>query len=132
VLIVETGGALTLTDLTIDGNGHLVDQALRVKGAADVADVRFQDISYGTFYGLAISAREGASLDVANSEFANIGRVGVHFFGATGSVTGSTLPAGCGGHLDSRSRPGGANVAITNNSMDGTRAGCPTDRPASS
>jgi hypothetical protein len=90
MIVVETGNTLNLSDLTIDGEGYRIDQAIRVKGTANIERVRFEDIDYqavgqsgSPYVGLGVSAREGAHVDIDASEFVNMGRIGAHFFGAT-------------------------------------------------
>jgi parallel beta-helix repeat protein len=90
--LVESGVQLDLADLTLDGNGYKVYQAIRQKGSGSVVNVTFDDIKYNesgpTYSGVAIAAFGDGPVDVTDSIFTEIGRVGVLYFGT--GVAGST------------------------------------------
>jgi T1SS-143 domain-containing protein len=128
LILVTSAGTLHLSDLTIDGEGRLVSQAIRVAGTASVDDVRFEDIGYQTtgspYDGVAISARQGSHLTVDDSQFVKIGRIGVHFYGATGTVSDSVFTGkGDAGGLDylnyAVEAGAGAVINVTGNAVTG-------------
>ncbi|MCB0199699.1 MAG: right-handed parallel beta-helix repeat-containing protein [Anaerolineae bacterium] len=91
--LVDTTGSLDLSGLTMDGTGRKVYQAIRYKGTAgSVSDVEFAEIRYNDsgpdYSGVALAAFGTGKVDVSNSSFSGIGRVGVLYYGS--GVNGST------------------------------------------
>ncbi len=85
--LVDTTGGLSLSDLTLDGTGRLVYQAVRDKGVGGSAsNVHFKEIKFnesGPHYsGVAIAAFGSGPVDVTDSMFTEIGRIGVLYFGS--------------------------------------------------
>ncbi|MEO1088293.1 MAG: hypothetical protein AAFY88_29025, partial [Acidobacteriota bacterium] len=82
--LVDDGVALIVRGLRFDGNGFRIFQAFRHRGFGLFDQVSFNDIQFdpsGPLYqGIAIVAF-GDRVDVVNSTFSQIGRVGVLFFG---------------------------------------------------
>ena len=106
--LVDTGVTMNVSNLTFDGNGFLVFQAFRHRGDAGLFEaVNFRDIQYSTvsaeYHGTAIVAF-GGDVDVIDSTFEDIGRIGVLHFGAgitASNITNSTyVGKGDGDHLD--------------------------------
>lgn len=124
-LLVQAGKTLTISDLTLDGTGQTVGAAIRVTGAgatADVDSVGFNEIKSGGWDGRGIAAMDGGHVDVEDSVFTNIGRIGVHFRDdTTGSVSNSTYTGkGPGNHLDYGVELGaGAVATLTGNTITG-------------
>ncbi|MBN2551070.1 MAG: right-handed parallel beta-helix repeat-containing protein, partial [Anaerolineales bacterium] len=91
--LVQAGVQFDLSGATLDGTGFLIFQAIRQKGSGTIDQVDFKEIKYnesGTDYaGFAIAAFGTGNVDVTDSTFTQIGRVGVLYFGAT--ITGSTF-----------------------------------------
>ena len=85
-ILVNTGIQFNLQDLTIDGSGKLIWQALRHKGNGTVNNVAFHEIKYqesGPAYnGTALVAFGSGNVDVTNCMFTQIGRIGAQFFGS--------------------------------------------------
>src|SRR5690606_3779382 len=85
--LVNDGVELNLSDVGFDGSGGLTYQAIRHKGEGTVDNVDFTEIKYnhsgGDYAGTAIAyfAATGGNLDVTDSTFSEIGRVGVLYFG---------------------------------------------------
>ncbi len=84
--LVEPGVALVVRDLVFDGDGFKVFQAFRHRGLGLFERVHFRDIQFEpsgpTYQGTAVVAF-GDRVDVIDSTFEQIGRVGVLFFGST-------------------------------------------------
>ena len=94
MFLVDVGVTLDVADLTIDGNGHLIWQAFRHNGSGTFDDVEFTDIKFNesgpNYAGTAIAVfggGAGQNVDVTDSTFSDIGRIGVLYFGP--DVTGT-------------------------------------------
>jgi hypothetical protein len=92
--LVNPGMTFNLSDVTLDGTGRKVWQAIRHKGQGSVSDCAFTNIKYNesgpSYAGTAIAAfgSPAMNVDVTNCTFSGIGRIGVQYFGS--GVTGST------------------------------------------
>ncbi|PWR03673.1 hypothetical protein DKT77_05295, partial [Meridianimarinicoccus roseus] len=104
LFLVGEGVTLDVSDLTVDGDGNDVHQAFRHRGSGSFESVGFNDIQFPGYAGTAIVAFGTASdVDVTNSTFTDIGRVGVLYFGdgVTGIFQDNTYTGkGAGDHLD--------------------------------
>jgi len=106
--LVSDGVTLNVSGMTFDGNGRLIWQAFRHRGSGLFDDVAFHDIQFNaggpSYQGTAIAAFGSSSdIDVTNSTFTEIGRVGVLYFGAgvTGTFQDNTYTGkGAGDFLD--------------------------------
>ncbi len=138
--LVDTGAVLDLSDVTFDGTGYKVWQAIRNKGSGSVTDVAFDTIQYqasgSPYQGMAIAAFGDGPVDVSNSTFTNIGRVGVLYFGT--GVAGSTFSGntytgkGDGDFLDyALDISAGATVDVTGNTISANRGVASSDGSAS-
>ncbi len=131
--LVQPNRTVALRDFTMDGTGQAVYQAIRQNGAGTIDRLTFQNIRFGAYHGMGVAARGSGSVDVTNSVFTNIGRIGAIFFGggASGSVfSGNTYTGkGVGDHLDYAVEVGGgaANVEITGNQIINNRGVASTD-----
>jgi len=129
--LVLPGFKLSMQKVSLDGAGYLVYQAIRDKGFGDLDQVCFKNILYqesGPAYnGVAVAAfgaAPGSNVNITNSTFNNIGRVGVLYFGA--GVDGSTFDGntytgkGAGDWLDyALDISAGAQVTVTDNIITG-------------
>jgi parallel beta-helix repeat protein len=128
--LVNDGVTFNLSDVTLDGTGHKVWQAIRDKGQGSISDCAFTNIKYEesgpSYAGTAIAAfgAGGMNVDVANCTFTGIGRVGVLYYGS--GVTGSTFSGntytgkGAGNWLDYAVEVGaGAHATATRNTISG-------------
>jgi hypothetical protein len=92
--LVDQDINLELHDLTLDGTGYKIYQGIRHKGTGTIDSVCFNQIQYdasGPYYnGIAVAIFGGTSpqnVDISNSTFTDIGRVGALYFGS--SITNS-------------------------------------------
>ena len=126
--LVDTGVTLDLSQVGFDGTGHLTWQAIRHKGDGGTIDnVAFDHIKYqasgSPYAGTAVAffPAGGGNLDVTNSMFSDIGRIGVQYFGAgvTGTFQANMYTGkGTGDWLDYAVEAGaGAVVDILNNDI---------------
>lgn len=121
--LVNPGVEANIENLTFDGGTFSIYQAFRVHGTGTFDTVAFDNIRFGTAYlGWGIAALGGAGpVDVLNSTFDNIGRIGVQYFGTGtfGTFDGNTYTGkGEGDHLDYGVEVGGgAGATIRNNTF---------------
>lgn len=134
--LVDTGVTLDLEQMTFDGSGQLVWQGIRHKGAGGTFDtVEFTEIKFNesgpNYAGTAVTFFGAGNLDVLNSMFSEIGRIGVQYFG--GTVTGTYdnnmyTGKGDGDFLDYGVEVGaGAVVDITNSTITDNRGVASSD-----
>ena len=99
LILVMAGVTADFSDLKIDGSGQQVTQAIRHLGIGTVEHVHFANIGYSTYVGTGISVRGDGDVDVLNSTFTNIARIGAHFRdeGVTGKFEGNTYKGKGGG-----------------------------------
>lgn len=76
-------GSLSISNLTMDGTGFAITQALRTKGALTVENVTVKNIEYSQYFGFGIGVYQPGSLDAKNVTMSNIARVGIHAKGDT-------------------------------------------------
>ena len=128
--LIPSGNAVNISNLTFDGTGFKVWQAFRHLGIGTFDTVAFDNILYEesgpSYAGTAIAAFGGVgSVDVNNSTFTNIGRVGVLYFGAgtTGNFTNNTYTGkGSGNFLDYAVEAGaGAGPVVDHNTISDNR-----------
>ncbi|MGJ8573107.1 MAG: filamentous hemagglutinin N-terminal domain-containing protein, partial [Hoeflea sp.] len=123
--LVESGVNVDMRDFTMDGTGQLVWQGIRHKGLGTIDNVAFQNILFNPsadYAGTAVAAFGTGAVDVTNSSFTNIGRIGVSYqqTGVVGSeFIGNTYAGkGAGDHLDYALDIGaGAYVTVLNNEV---------------
>ncbi|MBU0757152.1 MAG: right-handed parallel beta-helix repeat-containing protein [Nanoarchaeota archaeon] len=122
--LVDAGKRFNLHNVVLDGQGHLIYQAIRQKGEGSITKVDFKNIKYnegGPHYsGIAIAAFGTGNVHVKDSTFSEIGRIGVLYYGTT--ITDSIFEnnrytgKGAGDWLDYGLDIGaGANVFVRNN-----------------
>ena len=122
LIVVNAGKAGDFSDLTIDGTGRQVAIAIRHFGTGTVEDVHFANIKHSTYLGTGISVRGSGDVDVLNSNFTNIERIGAHFRDAdvTGKFEGNTY-TGKGSAVPAvdyaAEAGGGASVEFTDNTV---------------
>ena len=134
-ILVSSGVDFSLQNLTINGSGKLVWQAVRHQGSGSIDEVGFTEIKYNpssNYQGTAIAAFGTGNVDISNSDFDNIGRIGVLYFGTgiTGSnFTGNTYTGkGAGDWLDyALDISAGAIVNASNNAISDNRGVASSD-----
>jgi len=131
--LVNAGFTFNLSNVTLDGSGHLVYMGILNKGNGTIDNCRFTNIKYNEsgpdYAGIGMSVREtpNMNVNVTNCEFSGMGRIGVHYRGpgTTGTISGSTFTGkGAGNWLDygieAGGAPlpeGGAHLIISNNTV---------------
>lgn len=120
---VQQGVAFDLSGATLDGNGYMISQGIRHLGTGTIDDARFTAMTYGpasSYAGAAVVASGGVgAVDVSDSTFDNIGRIGVVYYGAgtTGTYTRNTYTGkGVGDWLDYAVEVGAGGVATVSDS----------------
>jgi hypothetical protein len=78
--LVNSDVIFDLNNVTIDGLGHNIYQAIRDKGQGTITNCIFNNIVYPGYAGLAVVAF-GGDVNVTECTFDNIGRIGVLYFG---------------------------------------------------
>ena len=130
--LVNAGVTFNLSNVTLDGTGYKIFQAIRDLGKGTINNCIFNQIKYnesgGDYAGCVIAAfgEPSMNVDVTNCSFSEIGREGVLFYGA--GITGSSFSGntytgkGTGDWLDYAVEAGaGANVTISNNTISGNK-----------
>ncbi|MGJ8569716.1 MAG: tandem-95 repeat protein [Hoeflea sp.] len=126
MFLVSPGVTLNMSDLTVTGNGHDIYQGFRHNGSGTFDAVEFTDIKFNesgpNYAGTAIAVfgtDPGQNVDVVNSVFTDIGRIGVLYFGANVSgnfENNSYTGKGAGDHLDyALDISAGADITVVNN-----------------
>lgn len=97
--LVEAGADADISNLTFDGAGYKVAEAIRFQGQGSVDNVAFKNIRYSQYIGLGIRAMGDGAVDVSNSTFENIERIGTFYAsaGASGSTFSDNVFTGKGG-----------------------------------
>ena len=80
---VPAGASLTISDITIDGNGVKLQNGIYSEGTLNVENVVMKNIFKQTYKGFGI--RAFGNVTVKNSTFMNIERVAVHVNGVDGT-----------------------------------------------
>jgi Ca2+-binding RTX toxin-like protein len=141
---VNTGNDFDVNDLTFDGNGDGGDQVhfgIRYFGSSTgtIDSVGFEDITGASQYlGIGVSTNKGGTpdassvnLDITNSTFQDIQRVGVLYKGAdvTGTFSGNTYTGkGTGDFLDyALDISAGADIDVTGNTITNNRGVAASD-----
>ncbi|MCH7526291.1 MAG: right-handed parallel beta-helix repeat-containing protein [Planctomycetes bacterium] len=134
--LVPDGEDVHFKNLTFDGNGHKIWQAIRARGSGSVVDCSFNDIRFDangpSYAGTAVVFFGAGNWTITNNTLTNIGRNGIFAFGAgvTNSVIdGNTYTGkGVGDQLDYGVELGGGAVAtVTNNTITQCRGVASSD-----
>ncbi len=133
--LVQPAIVFHLADMTLDGSGFLIRQGIRHRGSGTIERVAFTQMRFSQYAGNAVVAFGGA-VDISDSVFTAIERVGVLYFGvgvSTSTFQRNTYTGkGTGDHLDYMLDIGnGATVDaldnfVSNNlgiAVDGSRSG---------
>ncbi len=134
--LVTEGTSLDVSGITFDGAGHNIWQAFRHLGSGEFDSVAFTDIEYqetgSPYQGTAIAVFGSVSdVDVTNSMFSDIGRIGVLYFGAgvTGDFTNNVYQGkGVGDFLDyALDISAGATINVVGNTVTNNRGVAASD-----
>ncbi|MBT3371640.1 MAG: hypothetical protein HOA08_10925 [Rhodospirillaceae bacterium] len=124
MFLVNSGVTLDISDLTVSGAGQQTYQAFRHMGSGNFDNVEFTEIKFGIYSGVAIAAfggGPGQNIDVTNSDFSEIGRIGVLYFGAdvSGTFEGNSYNGkGVGDFLDyALDISAGADITVRDNQI---------------
>ncbi|MBD3217041.1 MAG: T9SS type A sorting domain-containing protein, partial [candidate division Zixibacteria bacterium] len=79
--LVNSGVTLDMSEVTMDGAGYNIYQAIRAHGDLVLDDIIFQNMIYSTYVGFAVAIMD-ANPSITYCDFSNIGRVGVILFGS--------------------------------------------------
>jgi parallel beta-helix repeat protein len=143
--LINDGVTFNLSDVTLDGTGHKVWQAIRHLGQGTISDCAFKNIKFEesgpSYAGTAVavfggSAMNAMNVDVTGCAFSGIGRIGVLYYGS--GVTDSTFSdntytgKGSGDWLDYAVEVGaGAQATITDNTISGNTGEASVDHSTS-
>ncbi|MEI6579899.1 MAG: right-handed parallel beta-helix repeat-containing protein, partial [Eubacteriales bacterium] len=86
-LAVNTGGTLTVNNLTMDGSGQTVLVALWTIGALTVNNITIKNVKWADNLGTGIAVYRTGNLVATNVTMSNIGRLGIHAKAAA-TITG--------------------------------------------
>jgi hypothetical protein len=134
--VVNDGVTFNLSNVTLDGSGYLIYQAIRCKGGGIYSNISFQSILYNesgpTYGGVAIAVFPGTQLPVRidGCDFANIGRVGaLLWYVSDCEFTNNTYTGkGDGDWLDyAIDMNSGANVVVNDNTITDCRGVASSD-----
>ena len=123
-ILVDPGMTFNLSNVTLDGSGHKIWQAIRHHGSGTLNNVKFTNIKYeasGPAYnGAGVEVLTSGNINVTNCEFTEMGRYGVQVGdggAATGTISGNTyIGKGPGDWLDYAFEVGyGAHINILDN-----------------
>lgn len=120
-ILVNSGVTFNLSNVTLDGTGHNIYQGIRDFGSGTFENIHFTNIKYPTYLGTALVAMggSGSQVNITNSSFDQIGRLGVQYFGTgtRGTFDGNLyVGKGHGNWLDYGVEVGGGANANINNS----------------
>ena len=119
--LVEAGNEFNLSNVTLDGEGKNVHQAIRSNGSGTIDNNLIKNIKYSTNIGLGMVGMTGSDMTFSNNTFTNIERIGMMAFGtgATAEMIGNTYTGkGSGDFLDYGIEiGGGASATITGNTI---------------
>lgn len=133
--LIDDNIELHLSNVTFDGTGYLISQAIRHKGEGSITNVDFTEIKYNpstNYMGIAIAARGTGSLNITNVNMSEIGRIGIHFrgTGVNGSIVDNLTYTGkgSGDWLDYGVEFGwGAQGTVQNSQISGNRGVASSD-----
>lgn len=122
-VLVSPGNTFNISQVTLDGTGRTIRDAIRFNGSGSVNGVAFQNIGYNpsiNYRGAGVHNASTGNVDITDSTFTNMGRNGVIYnAGGTGIASGNTYTGkGPGNWLDyAFDIEYGSNVTISNNQV---------------
>ncbi|MBC7080830.1 MAG: right-handed parallel beta-helix repeat-containing protein [Thermoplasmatales archaeon] len=120
--LVQDGKEFNLSNVTLDGEGKNVSQAIRSKGSGTIHNNIIKNIGYSQYVGWGIVVMGNYNMVVSNNTLTNIQRIGIMAFGSgvtNAEFTGNTyIGKGEGDWLDYGIEiGGGAKATITGNTI---------------
>ena len=119
--LVEAGNEFNLSNVTLDGEGMNVHQAIRSHGSGTINNNHIKNIRYAQHVGLGMVGMDGSDMTFSNNTFINIERIGMMAFGTgtNAEIIGNTYTGkGEGNYVDYGIEiGGGAAATITGNTI---------------
>jgi hypothetical protein len=84
---IKSGISATIKNLTLDGEGQIINTAIQSRGNVVVENCLIKNIYEKQYFGFGIQLLDGTNNTIINSEFENIERVGIHVRGGKNGVT---------------------------------------------
>jgi hypothetical protein len=122
--LVSPSGTLNISKLTLNGEGHKVREAIRQLGNGTINDSVITNIQYQKYLGTGLNNYGTGKVDISNTEFSKIERVGVLVSnGGTGTFSyNSYIGKGIGDWLDyGFDIQYGSHVTIDHNNISNNR-----------
>ncbi len=131
--LVNPGVNFNISELTLDGTGHKIYQAIRYNGSGTVDHVSFTNIAYEqsgpTYNGGGVRIGTSGNVDVTYSTFSNMGRYGLLAEGGTGTFSNNIYTGkGAGNWLDyGLDIEYGSHIAVSDNQISHNRGVATSD-----
>lgn len=131
--LVNSGITFDVSELTLDGAGHKVYQAIRYNGSGTINHVSFTNIAYeqsGPQYnGAGVRIGASSNVNVTNSTFSGMGRVGLLAEGGAGTFSGNIYTGkGAGNWLDyALDIEFGSHITVSSNQISQNRGVATSD-----
>lgn len=122
--LVNAGVEFNLSNVTLDGSGKQVHQAIRSLGSGTIDNNIIQNIYYSKTIGLGVAVMGNYNMTISNNTFSNIERIGMMAYGSgvtDAQIIGNTYTGkGDGDYLDYGIEiGGGAKAYIEGNTITG-------------
>jgi hypothetical protein len=98
--LVQAGKEFNLSDVTLNGQGKNVHQAIRSFGSGTIDNNVVKNIRYSQYIGLGVVVMGNYSMTISNNTFASIERIGIMAFGSgvtDAQITGNSYTGKGGG-----------------------------------
>jgi parallel beta-helix repeat protein len=120
--LVTDGTEFNLSDVTLDGEGKQIHQAIRSLGSGTINNNIIKNIHYSQYIGLGVVVMGNYDMTISNNTFSDIERIGMMAFGTgvtNSQFLGNTYTGkGSGDHLDYGIEVGGgAEATIIGNTF---------------
>jgi parallel beta-helix repeat protein len=120
--LVQAGNEFNLSNVTLDGEGRSIYQAIRSFGGGSIDSNIIRNILYPNYAGVGVVFAGNYNMTISNNTLTNIGRIGIFAFGSgvtDAQITGNTYIGK--GDVDSLDYGieigGGAKATITGNTI---------------
>ncbi|KAA3636615.1 MAG: T9SS C-terminal target domain-containing protein [Calditrichaeota bacterium] len=80
--LVDAGVIFNFSDVTLDGTGFNVYQAVRSQGGGVYDNINFTNIVHPGYAGVALAVFGNDNVTISNCDFSNIGRIGALLYGS--------------------------------------------------